>query len=92
MKPSEFYRELSKANNYMPEDTLKAFYQSLVRVITRELHDNGEITLPEFGRFWLGDYKARRMTDIRSQNTIMLGERKVLRFRPTDNIKKYFNY
>jgi nucleoid DNA-binding protein len=92
MKPTDFYRALSRENNYLPETLMKQFYDSLIRVIRKELHDNDSITLPNFGKIWLSDYKARRVMDVNIKQTIMVGPRKVIRFKPVDVLSKYFNF
>ena len=92
MKPTEFFRALSKENNYMSEALMKQFYDSLIRVIRKELHDSESITLPGFGKIWLSDYKARRILDANTRESIIVGPRKVIRFKPTDILSKYFNF
>ena len=92
MKPTDFFRALSKANNYLPEETVKKFYDSMITIIRQEVRENGKITLPKFGKFWLTEYKERPILDPNTGQRIFIEKRNVLRFQPIDELKKYFNF
>jgi hypothetical protein len=53
-----FFQLLSEQNNYIDINTTKDFYMGLVRMITKELRDNGIVRLPH-----LGDIAMVRLKD-----------------------------
>lgn len=84
-----FYRLLSEQNNYADPEAMKEFYLGLVRCVTKELKEKGVVRLPYLGDFIL----LRQKPAVRwmGKSRVMAIGTYMLKFRPNDTWKRYFN-
>ena len=83
-----FYRLLSEQNNYVDHKTVKDFYMGLVRVITKDLRDNGVCRLPHLGDMALVKQKDKIGWAGKFQKIIKGSY--LLKFYPKSVWKQYF--
>jgi len=83
-----FFRLLSEQNNYVDTQTVKDFYMGLVRLITKELRENGVSRLPHLGDFAL--VKVKDKVGWAGQFRRMIYGKYVLKFYPKEAWRKYF--
>jgi|GEM_PF-2895939 len=83
-----FYRLLSEQNNYIDEDSSKAFYMALVRVVTKQLREQGVSRLPHIGDLAL--VKQQDKMGLSGKVRIFLKGKYAIRFYVNLTWKKYF--
>jgi nucleoid DNA-binding protein len=86
---ARFFRMLSEQNNYVDKETVRDFYMGLVRLITKELRDNGVARLPHLGDFAL--VRAKDRMGWAGKTWAMLEGKYVLKFYPFEKWRKYFS-
>lgn len=84
-----FFRLLSEQNNYVDPKTVEDFYMGLVRMLTKELKDNGVVRLPHMGDMALVKQKDRLGLAGKYQKIIKGSY--VLRFYPKEKWRDYFH-
>jgi len=83
-----FFRLLSEQNNYVDAKTVKDFYMGLVRLLTKELRENGVVRLPHIGDFAL--VKAKDRIGWAGQFRRMLYGKYILKFYANYAWRNYF--
>ena len=86
----EFFDEYAKELNYVDPKSLPPMYYALIRLVLRKLKEEGNIKLPDFGKFYLKDIKARNINDINDGGTMLIGSRRSVKFTPSTMLKGYF--
>lgn len=89
MRKDRFYRLLSERCNYMDKASIAQVYLSLIAVIMDELRRDKVVTLPLLGDMQLVQQKRRVAWVGKTQAVI--GPRDVLKFRATDDLKRYLS-
>lgn len=84
-----FFRLLSEQNNYVDPKTVQDFYMGLVRLITKELRENGFVRLPHLGDFAM--LKAKDRMSLAGKYRVMTIGKYLLKFYPKDAWKNYFD-
>lgn len=89
LSEKRFYRLLSEQSNYIDPDMASLFYAGLVRVVASELRTNKMARLPHLGDFCLVKQKARLgwAGNLRT----MIPEMEILKFHPSEKLRRYFN-
>lgn len=89
LRKDRFYRLLSERCNYIDTTTIAQLYLSTVAVVLDELRRDKIVTLPLLGDLQLVEQK-QRMAWI-GKNQAVIGPRDVLKFRATDDFKRYLS-
>ena len=87
---AELFKKLSDKANFIPEDTVKDIYYSLIKVIISEFRDGKEVILPGFGKFRLIEIKDYRRVNIATGKAYISDMRKIA-FSGCVSLKKYIN-
>lgn len=88
-RKERFYSLLSERCNYMNTTTVMQFYLSTVAVVLDELRRGKIVTLPLLGDLQLVEQK-RRVAWVGKRQAV-IGPRDVLKFRATDDLKRYLS-
>ena len=83
-----FFRLLSEQNNYVDPKTVKDFYMGLVRLLSKELKENGVVRLPCLGDMAL--VKQKDKMGWAGQFRRMIYGKYMLKFYPKEAWRKYF--
>ena len=86
---NEFFSELAIAMNLSHLSTVKQNYYGMVSMVARKLKKGGEIRFPDFGTFYMQDYKAKKINDVRTGNPRIVPACKVLKFKPDYKLNYY---
>ena len=89
LNEDRFFRLLSEQNNYVDPKTTKDFYMGLVRLLTKELKENGVVRLPHIGIMAMVKQKDR--IGWAGQFQRIISGKYILRFYPKEAWRKYFN-
>jgi len=89
MRKDRFYKLLAQRCNYMDDTTIAHFYLGMVAVVLDELRRDKVVTLPLLGDLQLKTQK-RRMAWV-GRTHALIGPRDVLKFRATDDFKRYLS-
>lgn len=89
LRKDRFYTLLSERCNHIDPTTIAQMYLSVVAVVLDELRKNKVVTLPLLGDIGLVPQK-RRMAWIGKRHAL-IGPRDVLKFRATDDFKRYLS-
>ncbi len=84
-----FYRLLSEQNNYVDHKSVKDFYMGLVRLLTKELRDNGVVRLPHLGD--LAMVKQKDTTGLAGKFRVKIVGKYILKFYPKEAWRDYFS-
>lgn len=84
-----FFRLLSEENNYVDPKVVKDFYLGLVRVLTKELKQNGVVRLPHLGDMALVKQKDKIGWAGKVQRIIC--GKYILKFYPKQAWREYFS-
>lgn len=87
----KFLPDLSENCNYLPEATIQEVYYGLIKMIGARLLKNGKVNCPDLGEFVLVTRKPHMALDVKSQKMVLLGERKMVKFRPCRKMKAHFH-
>jgi len=85
---NRFWRLLNTKSNFMT-DTSKKEYYAILKAITAGLKESGEVTLPDFGTFYIHHHKPRNMSLINSKKIVKLPKKQIVKFRPSQKLKSY---
>ena len=83
-----FFRLLSEQNNYTDTATVKDFYMGLVRVLSKELKDNGVVVLPHIG--YMALVKQKDKIGWAGKFQAMIRGKYMLKFYANQTWRKYF--
>jgi len=86
----EFFDSYARELNYVDPKSLPPMYYGLVRMILRELRENGKVKLPDFGVFYVKEIKARNINNLNGDGIVSIGSRKTCKFSPSKMLKEYF--
>jgi len=89
LNDKRFFRLLSEQTNFIDPDTTFLFYIGLVALISDELRKNKIIRLPHLGDFALVEQKRRPAW--MGKLHAVIGAREVLKFYPSERLRRYFN-
>lgn len=82
-------RKVSAECNYMDPEVAEDLYKALIRVIVAGLREEGEVTLPGWGKFKVVEHSARKMMNVGSGSMMYLPIRRTLKFDPCTRLKVY---
>lgn len=87
----DFFAEVAAELDYLDSDTVKRFYNALVRVSVRHLRKEKFLRLPDFGDAYLVDMNAKEIYNPRTaERKIALGKHFQMRFKPANRLRQYF--
>ncbi len=87
---NEFFSNLAIEMDCVDIKTVKDFYYAVLRTIQRDLLGKNICYLPDFGRIFLHINKAKRIMDVNTREHIMTRDRKVVKFKPGNELKNYW--
>lgn len=93
LKEDDFFKLLAANCNYIDEETVRNFYSSVIKTITKELREKGFCRLPYLGDFALVPQKAKILLAGKNQYGMQLRQVKAIRclkFYPKEAWKQYF--
>lgn len=89
-KTKGFFKELSEASNYLPDEVVNKVYYGLIKMLATGLAKNGSVACPDLGVFFLHNHKARQAMNINTGKIAFLGERNTIKFKPCKKLKAHF--
>ena len=87
-KNNDFYNKVSANCNFVDPKVTEDVYYAIIRTILQGLKKEGEINLPEFGKFSITEYKEHKMNNI-YVGVITVPVKKVLKFAPFYKLRHY---
>ncbi len=75
----------------MNPELVRNVYVAMAKHLIQGLKRDGEVTLPNLGKFHLKQYKARMGTSVNSGERILYPDVMVVKFKPCHRMKKHFN-
>jgi nucleoid DNA-binding protein len=90
IKTDEFFRLVTLNSGVNDLRAVQDVFYGMVRTISRELKEKGEITLPDWGTFYLHVHKARKSVDVNNGMLRDLPAKTTVKFSPDLKVKKYF--
>ena len=89
-KLHKFFPELSSNCNYMSDESVKAVYYGLIKMIGSSLLKKGKLKCPDLGEFYLLIRAPHYAMDVKSHQMKLLPEKKIVKFKPCRKMKAYF--
>ena len=87
----EFFNKISSNCNYIDPKLAKDVYYALIRTILSDLVKLGEINLPEFGKFRVGEYKSHKVLNKSTGLSMVVPDKKTIKFVPFYKLKQYIH-
>ena len=89
MDKDYIFKRISEKCNYIDPKLAKDMYYGTIKAIISELRKNGKVTLPDFGRFKIHDYKSKSLIDINTGLKRTIPETKIMIFEVSGKLKSY---
>ena len=88
--PVEFFKKIALDSGVNDLQSVRDIFYGMVRTISRELRENREVELPDWGTFVLRMHKERRSKDVNDGLIRIIPPRPTVKFVPNYKVKKYF--
>ena len=75
----------------LPKKKSSQLVDSLLEIIKKTLEDGEDVLISGFGKFCVKDKRKRRGRDPHTREDIMLGERRVVRFKCSGRLRDKIN-
>ena len=91
IKLDEFFKLVAVNAGASDIQNVKDIYYGMIRTMSRELKKNQMVELPDWGKFVLKTYKARKIKDVNLGISRELPPTLMVKFVPDYKVKKYFS-
>lgn len=88
MNKNEFVHKVYSKSGLTKKEC-KLCLDTIVEVIKDALKNGESVTLSNFGKFSLGEIKAKAMYDFKTKETQVVEARKSPKFKASENLKQY---
>ena len=75
----------------LPKKDCIELVADIIDIIIEGLQSSGKVKIHNFGTFIVRNKKSRIGRNPKTKEEVMIGERKVISFKPSKNILKYLN-
>ena len=75
----------------LPKKKSSQLVESILEIIKKTLEDGEDVLISGFGKFYVKDKRKRRGRNPHTREDIMLGERRVVRFKCSGRLKDKIN-
>ena len=86
-----FFENVSSYCNYMNPKLVRDIYIATSRHLIQSLKRDGEVELPNIGKFYIKQYKERMGTNVNSGERTVYPDVMVVKFKPCRQMKACFN-
>ena len=75
----------------LPKKDCIEIVSDIIDIIIEGLLNSGKVKIHNFGTFIVKDKKSRIGRNPKTKEEVMIGERKVISFKPSKNVLRYLN-
>ncbi len=90
MTDEEFFQRLAIESNFSDVEVGKAAYLGLLRILKKELVEQGMVFMPLWGVFDVIERGPRRTIDYHTRRPIVIPAHKAVKWKACDRLFKYF--
>ena len=89
--PEVFYNSISEGVDWQIDSKdVKRLVFSMLKLVISELRNGKEITIPDFGTFYVNKRAARKIRNVNSGEMVNIPPSPEVKFKPDIKLKKYF--